>query len=250
MNWEQAAGAILAVGALGTAAFGIVEAFGKAVALRRWGLPYAGYSHVRVVMLQFADALQFTYGEHYEEILRQQYRDGRAGGQAPDTVRQGVKLALPLMDQTKAQAIVDRVWGVDGGGATLVKALQAEKAVDAGGESAGPSPAETAQAAILAGRFGLALDSRVQAAFALAEERYQALARMLAGVTAVALSLAFNASYRGLPWIKEDTTQGYPWIFAFIVGAAAVPLAPVAKDLSSALTDALKAWKQVGAAKA
>jgi hypothetical protein len=29
-----------------------------------------------------------------------------------------------------------------------------------------------------------------------------------------------------------------------------VPLAPIAKDLSSALTDALKAWRQVGQAKA
>ena len=42
-DWEKLATAILAVGALGTAAFGIVEAFGKAVVFGRRGLPFVGY---------------------------------------------------------------------------------------------------------------------------------------------------------------------------------------------------------------
>ena len=65
MNWEWVAGAVVAVGALGTAAFGLVEAFGKALVLGRVGLPFVGYGCVRVVIKLYAPALKFTYGDAY-----------------------------------------------------------------------------------------------------------------------------------------------------------------------------------------
>lgn len=104
----------------------------------------------------------------------------------------------------------------------------------------------------MAGRFGVALDSRIGAAFTLAEERYQATARWLAGASALILSVLFNLGMRGVTCeglaCSVGETGGYAWITALLIGATAVPLAPVAKDLSSALTEALRAWKQVGAA--
>ncbi|MDP3174516.1 MAG: hypothetical protein Q8M88_08800 [Phenylobacterium sp.] len=236
---EKALAAIIAVGALGTAAFGVIEAFGKALAWRGWGLPYAGYSRIRMLAAEYAAALRLTYGEHYGDILIQQYRDGRAKGQAPDTLRQGVRLALPLMEQTEAAALIGRAWGLgDEMSTALAHALAAEQA-------GAITPDESETAAVLAGRFALAVDARIAAAFSLAEERYQAIARFAAGVAAVGLSLAFNYAAKG----GIDGAAGYPWMIALIIGLAAVPLAPIAKDLSSALSDSLRAWRQVAGVK-
>jgi len=246
-DWEKLATAIVAVGALGTAAFGVVEAFGKALVIRRWGLPFVGFGCVEVLLRAYGPALRFTYGDSYEQIVAQQYRDGRASGRAPETLRNGVRLALPMMDFDAAVAIVEQAWGLGRQAAMdLVRALQAEHT------GARITPAQAADAAVMAGRFGVALDSRIGAAFTLAEERYQATARWLAGATALILSILFNLGMRGVTcegWRCEvGTTGGYSWITALLIGATAVPLAPVAKDLSSALTEALRAWKQVGAA--
>jgi hypothetical protein len=248
LQWEYWVGAIVAVGALGTAAYGVVEAFGKALVIKTWGLPFVGWPCARVVVREYATALKFTYGEHYEKILIQEYRNGRSTGRAPETIRNGVKLALPLMDPAEAQKIVEGAWGLPTASSQqLVAALQAPPT--------GKAPTAAAQnAAVLAGRFGLAVDSRIAAAFTLAEERYQAFARLWAGFAAISLALLFNAGMKGLDCgallsggrcSMGEADGGFPWITATLIGAAAVPLAPIAKDLSGALTDALKAWRQV-----
>lgn len=251
-DWEKLATAILAVGALGTAAFGVVEAFGKAIVIRRWGLPFVGFGCVTALIHEYGPALRFTYGPKYELILAQQYRDGRAAGRAPETIRNGVRLALPLIAREEALRIVENGWGMaPQQSQALVGALQAEAAH---GEELDEKAAT--DAAVLAGRFGVALDSRIAAAFTLAEERYQATARLLAGISAIGLSVLFNLGLRGAEvtctaggaCTLGDPAKGYSWFIALLIGAAAVPLAPVAKDLSSALTEALRAWKQVGAA--
>src|SRR5690606_15557241 len=149
-------------------------------------------------------ALGLTYGAAAGDILLQQYRDGRAKGQAPDTLRQGVRLALPLMDEAEAQALIAGAWGLGPQpSAALARALRAEQA----GEIA---PADAEAAAVLAGRFALAVDARISAAFSLAEERYQAQARLWAGVSAVVLSLAFNFAAKG----GLSGAGGYPWMIA------------------------------------
>ncbi len=201
----------------------------------RWGLPFVGYPCVRAVATQFREALTFVHGPQFDLILAQQYRNGRSSGQAPDTIRQAVRLALPLMPADAAAQVVNSVWGMgEESSRKLVAALQAEK-------SGAEAPVGEDEAVTLAQRFALALDNRVSAAFSLAEERYQAVAKLSAGIAAVVLAVVFNAG-------MEANGDGYPLFLALIIGAAAVPLAPIAKDLASALTDALKAWKQVGVA--
>ncbi|MDP3660463.1 hypothetical protein [Phenylobacterium sp.] len=236
---EKALAAIIAVGALGTAAFGVVEAFGKALVVKGVGLPYAGFGYVKALVADYGPALRMTYGEHYKEIVQRQYRDGRAKGQAPDSLRQGVRLALPLMEEGAATALIGHAWGLgDDKSAALARALISE-------QSGAITPTESETAAVLAGRFALAVDARIVAAFSLAEERYQAFARCAAGLVAIALSLFFNYAAKG-GFVGRD---GYPWMIALIIGLAAVPLAPIAKDLSSALSDSLRAWRQVGGVK-
>lgn len=262
---------IAAIGALGIAAFGIVDAVGKALFVfdiplpgflggreakdadsrarprRRvaMGLPYVGFGKVRRLARLLAPALIVSYGEEYDRILRQQYRAGRGQGEAPDTLRQGVRLGLPFLDPRAAQGVIAAVWGLpEAQTAALAEALTAEK--QAGSEGAAKAPPAVAEAQALAARFATALDTRVAAAFELAEEIYQARARLWAAAVAIGLSLAYHASTAGA---KIMDPAG--WLVALLVGLAAVPLAPIAKDLSSSLSDALNALGKLrGSAKA
>lgn len=251
---------IAAIGALGVASFGIVDAVGKALFVfdmpvpwapvengrrRRasLGLPYVGFDKVRRLAHQVAPALRISYGEEYDRILRQQYRAGRGQGEAPDTIRQGVRLGLPFLSPAQATKVIDAVWGLPEAQAeALAEALTAEKraaAAPAAEEADSVSKAQ-ADAQALAARFATALDTRVQAAFDLAEEVYQARARLWAAAIAILLSLAYHATTAGD--LRASFVAGLQgWMIALLIGLAAVPLAPMAKDLASSLSDALGA---------
>ena len=255
IQWETLLAAIGGVGALGVAAYGVVEAFGKAFvvpagkASAPWGLPYFGFVEVRRLATTLGPAMKLAYGDDYLQILAQQYRDGRGKGAAPDTLKQGVRLALPFMSVAEAKALIDTVWGLGGsagpGGVApseaLARALVDEKAARLAGGDPQADAAANEAAATLAGRFSLALDTRIDAAFTIAEQRYQSWAKIWAGVTAIALALAFD-----LFFFKNNEV---PWPVAILVGLVAVPLAPVANDLVSSLSAAAKAWQSISKAK-
>lgn len=247
LGWDQLACGIAAVGALGLAAFGLTEALGKALAYRsphgavHFGLPYAGLHAVKAAVEPLGPALRLAYGSEWLDIVAQHYRAGRSKGAAPDTIRQGVRLALPFMDAAAAGELIGTVWDMgQDRSAQLAQALQAQ---DAPSEvlTSPSGPIDPMQA--LAGRFATALDARINAAFSLAEERYEAQAKMWAGVAAVGLSLVLNY---GLGAAKPGHAD-LPWAVALVIGFVAVPLAPVAKDISSKLQDALTAFKSIPA---
>lgn len=256
LDWGNIGALISAVGALGFAAFGVVEALGKALtvtftlrgpvgasrvrrALRvvRFGLPYVGFRAVRLMVRPLEPALECAYGSGFLELIAQQYRADRSKGRAPDLIREGVKLGLPFLGVEKAAAVIDQVWKMDFARAqALAQALMAEQAAPAASTNGAPAAAANVQAAqLLAGRFATALDERVNAAFMLAEEQYEAYAKMWAAVASVVLALAFNLGLQAR----------LSWLDAFLVGIVAVPLAPVAKDLSTSLQNALTAFKSI-----
>lgn len=258
LGWDQFAAGVAAVGALGAAAFGLTEALGKALAYRspggavHLGLPYAGFGAVKRAMRPLAPALRLAYGAEHLDIVAQQYRADRSKGAAPDTIRQGVRLALPFMEVSQAADVIACVWDMKRAHSeALAEALQAPSGATAGKTAPISSPAgpiDPAQA--LAGRFATALDARINAAFDLAEERYEAQAKMWAGVVAVLLALVMNyglgpstTPHHRLLGILEHGR--FEWSLAFAVGLAAVPLAPVAKDISTRLQDALTAFKAI-----
>ncbi len=253
IQWDQFGAAVAAVGSLGVAAFGVVEALGKAFAftfslgkerrLIHWGLPYVGLGTVNRMTRPLRAALRCAYGDGYAEIIAQQYRADRSDGSAPDTIRQGVRLGLPFLGVEKAAELIAEVWHMDHRFSLgLAQALQAdtEATPSGGGVAAGAaSKGSIDQHQALAGRFATALDARIKAAFQIADEQYEATAKALSGVTAVGLALLFNW---GL------TAGGKPplsWVEAIGVGLVAVPLAPVAKDLSTSLQNALTAFKSI-----
>ncbi|QUD87949.1 hypothetical protein [Phenylobacterium montanum] len=253
MQWDQLGAAVAGVGALGAAAFGVVESVGKAFAfsyrqgphkhLRHVGLAYVGLGSVRRMIGPLRPALKLAYGADYEEIVAQQYRAGRSDGPASDTIRQGVRLGLPFLEQDAATALIAAVWDMPAASSgQLAAALKAPAAAPAaGGGAAGAAAAAPAidPAQALAGRFATALDARINAAFQVADEQYEASAKSWAAVVSVALAVGFN-----IGMAKAGVTP-LPWPIDILAGLVAVPLAPVAKDLSTSLQNALTAFKSI-----
>ena len=260
--WDQLGGAVAGVGALGAASFGIVESIGKAFAfsyrtgkdrhLVHKGLAYVGVGSVRRMIDPLRPALKCAYGAGYEQIIAEQYRAGRSDGQAPDTIRQGVRLGIPFLDLDIATGVIKAVWDMPPHNSSqLAAALQSPAAAapaPAGAtpntKAAAPSdatPGPTIDAAqALAGRFATALDARINAAFQLADERYEAAAKSWAAVVAVGLAVGFNFTMG-----REQGSPPLPWPVDIMIGLVAVPLAPVAKDLSTSLQNALTAFKSI-----
>ena len=265
VQWGDVGAGIAAIGSLGVAAFGIVESLGKAFAftlwlgakppadappgtskrkLVHWGLPYVGLECVNRMIGPLHPALERAYGEDYAEIIAQQYRSDRSQGAGPDTIRQGVRLGLPFLGEQAAAKLIGAVWRLD-----TTHALGLARALQAPGADQPPAPAAAASGSVdqmqaLAGRFSTALDARISAAFDLADERYETVAKTAAGGLAILMSAVFNyglvAHANGF-----DLSGRYPWPIALGAGLVAVPLAPVAKDLSTKLQDALTAFKSI-----
>src|SRR5574341_1405706 len=79
---------ILAAGALGTAAFGIVDG------LKATAIGAAGFSTLATMLGPLKTAMAKAYGDEYWELLKAQYRDRRGTGPLSRTLRQGVRIGL------------------------------------------------------------------------------------------------------------------------------------------------------------
>lgn len=81
----------------------------------------------------------------------------------------------------------------------------------------------------------VSIEATLDAAFEAAEQQYRNVSRVLAGLVCVGLALVAQALMPG--------DQPGDYLLAVTVGLLAVPLAPVAKDLTSALSTAMRALK-------
>ena len=202
---------VLATGALGTAAFGIVEASKWIPAVGEFGLRQ-GLKRLGPLM----HTLRVAYGPDYLPLLRGQYR-----GDQKDlvrTLRQGMRVGL-----TRENA---------GEIAQYLGALDAERFV-AAAVAAQSGNELTAEQRNLIGRYELAADARVDAAMAVAQANYGGMARSLASVVSLGIAI-----------IAAQTLEPKPdFVTAVLIGVAAVPLAPIAKDLAAGLAAASKALR-------
>ncbi len=204
---DSLSGAVLAAGGLGTAAFGIVEA------LKWTWLGYAGFGSIKSMLGPLLQTYQVAYGPAWERLLSAQYRGDRA--ELTRVLRQGVRIGLTAQNAGAIATFIGTVSPAD--------LESAARHTTAGTEL----PAELRN---VLGRFELADDSRIDAAQALAQERYSGATRVSASVISLAVAIIVGMIYDSLG-------------LAVMIGIAAVPLAPIAKDLVTAIQSASTALR-------
>ncbi len=213
-NLDTVIAIIAATGGLGLAAMSLVDAL---KAIPGGGVSKIGFNHILDATRRFADVLKQATGDDWSTVLLSHWINGRPRTEQIGVIRSLLRLGLNA--ETAPQLAT--VGNVDAGKLAKV----AEKLV------AGQDMTE--EELNLLGRAEAAVEARLDAAFDLADQAYRNKSRVIAGLLAVLLSLgAALAIGRG-----ED------WALAIVIGVLAVPIAPITKDLVSALTAAANAVK-------
>lgn len=210
--------ALAGLGALSTAAFGLLDAL-KAF---DGGPSNIGAHRIHKALSPFDDALAAALGaDGWWPVIRANWISGVAKAD----------------QKAKAQALIKL-----GLGPSNAAQVATATHVDATALTAAIAKIETGAALSDAdlnvlGRMNATIDALLDAAFERAEQEYRNVCRLLAGVLAVFLAFGareFWPAAAGPPPTALATA---------VVGLMAVPLAPVAKDLTSGLSAAMQALK-------
>src|SRR3954471_5372150 len=205
--------AIVAVGALGTASFGLLDAT-KALG---GGISVMGWRQVAASLQPFQTALS-DGNVDWTTTIRANWINGRPKDDQKAAAKSLIRLGLSPANAA-ALAPTGRV---DPARLTAVMT-----AIDAG------QPLQPEDVALLA-RFDAAIDAALDAGFERGDQRYRSAARMAAGVIAIALSIVVALLFPGI----VGGTPPRSLVKAILIGLVAVPTAPIAKDLASALSTA------------
>ena len=213
---------ILATGALGTAAFGIVEVLKNFI----WFGDF-GFRGLMNRLDAFDDLLRVAYGRDYQDHLRALYLTDR--NEFAAALRQGIRIGLIEDNARRAASFVEVVSADD-----LQKAVAFQNALEVGEDSIDSKDADGFRRIL--GRFDMAVDSRIDAALNNALREYTLGMKLFAAVISLAVALAVGAYLE----YQEDGNQPY-FFHSVLVGLAAVPVAPVTKDLVAAVSAAATA---------
>jgi hypothetical protein len=208
---------VTAVGALGSAAMGLVDT----TKLFGGGPSNFGFGDVKHALAPFLDALasgSAPFGKHaILRTLKADWLNGVAKDDQKAKAKSLIELGLPQVDA----AALANVAAVDPGELQLA----VQKKVS--GQGAAPEEASAL------GQFDAVLTAVIDAAYERGEQKYRNAAKFLAMVTSVMLG-----GIGGLIVFGTDPTD---LTFCLLAGLIATPLAPVAKDLASALQTAVTA---------
>jgi hypothetical protein len=220
MTWEETLqlviSAIGAIAALGLAAMSLVDS-SKAF----WGgIANVGFGHIERACLPFRTVLRRATGEDdWRMLLRAQWRNGRNKDDQKAVVRSLVRLGITEGEVRELAAIAN----VDP--ARLAKVSQRLQNGD---------EISDVELRIL-GRIDAVIGMRIDAAFERADQQYRNVARACAGLVAIMLAI-------GVALLDPDLTRE-GLLYALVAGVLAVPIAPIAKDLVSALGASMQAVK-------
>jgi hypothetical protein len=222
--WSHLAAAITAIGALGTAAFGLVDTL---KVLPGGGISRAGFKFIRRVaasLLPAVPALDKT-GLARDAILftlQSQWINGTATTDQVNIAKSLIKLRLtpdtaPVL--ASATGVDDKILS------QVAECMQTGKAL-------------TQVQSDVYGRFDLLLTTLLGQAYQRADQRYRNAAKFAAVPVAVVLAL-----------LATNVVQSWKhhYLPAILIGLIATPIAPIAKDLSTAIStaaQALQAWKK------
>ena len=212
---------IVAVGALGTAAFGLVDTL---KVLPGGGISRTGFKFIRKTILTLAPEVSSLDGTGLSRksmlfTLESQWINGTDTASQINIAKSLVKLRL-TPDTAAALATATAV-----DGAVL-------SAIATNILSGTPL---TPQQSDVYGRFDVLLTSLLDQAYQRADQRYRNATKFAAVPISVALAVA--AAY---------TIPGFSVGKAVLIGLIATPIAPIAKDLASGIqtaVQALQAWK-------
>lgn len=218
LNLTEISDQIIAVGALGTAAYGLVDA-SKAF---RGGVSNGGFRFIRNALTPFAPALREALGNDPEcdwrAVMRSHWISGR-----PKEEQKAIAVSLIQLGLTPANAPE-----LAPAGQVSPEALgEVVAALERGSEL-------TPEQLNCLGRFKATIEARIDAAYDRADQVYRNSARMAAGVVAVVLAVAAAYLLYGAATLADFGN-------AILIGLVAVPLAPIAKDVASALATAANA---------
>jgi hypothetical protein len=208
---------VTAVGALGSASMGLVDT----TKLFGGGLSNFGFGHIEVALAPFLDALASSsapFGKHaILRTLKADWLNGLAKADQKAKAKSLIQLSLSHADV----AALANVAAVDPG--ELQSAVQKK--------AGGPDPAPGEAGAL--GQFDAVLTAVIDLAYERGDQIYRNAAKFFAMVTSVALG-----GIGGLIVFGTDQTD---LSFCLLAGLFATPLAPIAKDLASALQTAVTA---------
>lgn len=212
---------ILAVGALGTAAYGLVDAtkgFGGGVSTR-------GLAHLRksLAPLLPVTVAVFAGSNLTPDAIFKTLKSNWINGVSADNQKAIAKSLIKLRMDVDSASTFAALTGVD---------LAVLKTVIGKMSTGTPLvPAETDTYA----RFDLVLTTMIDQAYQRADQQYRNTAKLVSVPVSIALAMLAAAAISN--WNLAQAHLG----IAFVLGLIATPLAPIAKDLSTAVQTAAKA---------
>lgn len=218
--------ALAGLSALSTASFGLLD-LSKGVP---FGVSNLGAGKIRAALLPFREALANALGaDGWWPVVRANWIAGVAKADQKAKAQALIKLGLSSSNagSIAAAAHVDP--------AALEHAV---KALETGAGTSATGPALSDADLNVLGRMNATIDALMDAAFEAADEEYRNVCRLLAGVISIVLAIV---AWRLWPTATDNPQPSF-WT-AVGVGVLAVPFAPVAKDLTSALSTAMQALK-------
>ncbi|MGA2428421.1 MAG: hypothetical protein ABSH13_07955 [Candidatus Acidiferrum sp.] len=213
---------VLAIGGLGTAAYGVVDAtksFWGGVSNRGFGDIKKIVSKLIPASSQRIDATSAVALRSALDTLYANWINGMALTDQKSIAKSLIKLNLrtdTAPDLAKATGLDASILG------NVATKIGPPVQLDANGNPVALGPVESD----VFGRFDLAVSALLDQGYQRADQRYRNSAKLAA--VFVSIGLAVVGSY----YVYGDTKH---FGLAFVAGLLATPLAPVAKDLSSAI---------------
>jgi hypothetical protein len=230
-NLQNILNIIAAAGALGTAAYGLVDAF-KAFG---GGISNAGFSFIRKALMPFVSGTGISSAFGTADVfatLRANWLNGVSKADQKATAKSLIRLSLTPEGAGQLAAAS----GVD---PQSLKAC-AQRIRDGGNLL--PEDIN------VLGRFDAVVSAVLDEGYERADQQYRNTSKIAAAAVGIILAVVAG----GIIFVSGSTAKPLADYFAssdlriaFLIGAISTPLAPIAKDLSSSLSAAVKAVNAV-----
>lgn len=213
---------IAAAGALGTAAFGLVDA-SKSVA---GGMSNPGFGYVKKAIENLLPADAAGYGrKQVLETLRANWLNGVAKADQKAAAKSLIRLGLTAGNAARLAAATG---------------INAEQLVNAA-TSIAKGAALTQQDMNVLGQFEAVLGAILDQAYERGDQFYRNSAKVAAGIVSVILAVTSGALLFQPSTDSPSYLGSADFLRAILIGLVATPLAPMAKDLTTSLSAAAKA---------